>query len=273
MEKSMPIAIVAVIISVVAIASAVVLKPTVAIGAGAVGGNELADNSVTSGKIVDGTIRTEDIAEGVIAEFAIPDNSITSAKIQNGTITNVDISPTAAIALSKLATYPFGLADLAANSVDDTKIVDGSVTSTDIQDGTIQTTDMAAGALTQTAENFGTAVDTTTTVWSFLDDLDEARLMITTGNNPVLIVFSGVFSDNTAGGRVRILLDIDGGIYAHATRTGTSAAAGDPFALTFSCMPTLSAGTHTIQVKWCVMGAGQEGSAYNRVLDVIELKR
>jgi len=250
MEKSTPMAIAAVIISVIAITSTIVLRPTLEIGAGAVGTNELADSSVTSPKILDGTIQTIDIAPGVITELAIEDNSITSAKILDGTIVDADIT-TAGIS----------------------RIADDAVTSAKILDGTIQTIDIAAGALTKTAENFGTAIDNTIASWVSFEDLDEAGVEITTDNNPVLIMFSGVFSNNTAGGRVRILLHVDGIFYGHATRTGTSAAAGDPFVLAFNCMPTLSAGTHTVQVVWCVMAPGQVGSAYNRVLNVIELKR
>jgi len=74
-----------------------------------------------------------------------------------------------------------------------------------------------------------------------------------------------------AGGRVRIGLVIDGNLYITATRTGTSANANDPFVLAFNCMSSLSAGSHTIQVIWWVT-IGQ-GSAYNRTLDVVELKR
>ncbi|MDP2422795.1 MAG: tail fiber domain-containing protein, partial [Bacteroidales bacterium] len=54
---------------------------------------EVVDNSITSAKILDGTIATADLG----------DNSVTSAKIVDGTIANADISPTAAIAAGKLA--------------------------------------------------------------------------------------------------------------------------------------------------------------------------
>ncbi|MCS7000680.1 MAG: tail fiber domain-containing protein [Candidatus Kapabacteria bacterium] len=53
----------------------------------------IANNAVTSAKILDGTIATADLAN----------NAVTSAKIDDGTIVNADISATAAIAVSKLA--------------------------------------------------------------------------------------------------------------------------------------------------------------------------
>ncbi|WKW85491.1 minor tail protein [Rhodococcus phage Reynauld] len=53
---------------------------------------KLAANSVDSSKIVDASIQTGDLADG----------AVTSAKILDGTIVNADISPTAAIAKTKL---------------------------------------------------------------------------------------------------------------------------------------------------------------------------
>ena len=288
--QMMAISAVAVVLSIIAIGSAVILKPTATIGAGAVGSNELADNSVTGAKVADGTITDADIVSGGISRIAdgaitlaklaadaivslenIADNSITSINIQDGTITDADISSTAAIDPSKLATYPFGLDDLATDSVNSAKVVDNSITSADIQDGTIQTEDIAENALTQTAENFADAVAITTQEEPNYENLDSARIDITTDNSPVLILFSGVFSNNIAGRRVRVGLVIDGNLYITATRTGTSVGASDPFVLAFNCMPTLSAGPHTIQVIWWV-DIGQ-GTAYNRTLDIVELKR
>lgn len=294
MEKSMPIAVVAVVISVVAIALAAILQPTLTIGAEAVGTNELADDAVTSGKIADGTITDADIADGsitlqdlssavvnVITGIEnIADNSITSAEIADETIQTVDIANNS-ITSEKIADGTITLADIGpiiissidgvSNDGGDIDLVssDGSITI--VPDDLANKIDIGVGVVTQTAENWAGTTDTTT-AWATYENLDDARVEITTGNNPVLIMFSGVFSDNMAGGRVRIGLTIDDGLYAHATRTGTSAAVGDPFVLTFNCMPTLSAGTHTIQVVWQTYFAGTEATAYNRVLDVIELK-
>jgi hypothetical protein len=323
MEKSMSIAVVAVIISVVAIVSAVALKPTLRIGAGAIGTNELANGSVTGEKILDGTVTDVDITTDGISNIAddavgsgqiadnsialqdlssdvaaviagvenIADNSITGAKIQDGTITDVDISVE-------------GISRIADNSITGAMVQDGTLIAADVSpdmisslngvsndggnidlistDGSIlivpqadaNAVDLRSGVVvTQTAETYGEAVDTTTAVWDSYESLADAGMELTTGNNPVLITFSGVFSNDTAGGRVRIGLLIDDVFYGHTTRTGTSAAAGDPFVLSFTCIPTLSEGTHNIRVAWCVMSAGQQGSAYNRVLDIVEFKR
>lgn len=93
------------------------------------------DNSVTSAKIVDGTIVNNDIANGVlsgtkflantIAGDRLQDNTltaikmqdgiITSAKILDGTIIDADINASAAIAATKIANTPSG--NLAATTV------------------------------------------------------------------------------------------------------------------------------------------------------------
>lgn len=84
----------------------------------------IADGSITSAKILNGTIATDDIA----------DSSITSAKIVNGTIVNADISSSAAIDATKIS----GTAITAADT--------GTVTSTMIADGTIVNADISASA-------------------------------------------------------------------------------------------------------------------------------
>ena len=111
---SMATAIIAIIIAVIAIASGFIIKPDFSIGAGSIDENELADSSVTSEKIMDGTIVDDDIndigiskisdgavtmgdlSSSVLAAMAgagiIVDNSITSQKIMNETITANDIS-------------------------------------------------------------------------------------------------------------------------------------------------------------------------------------
>ena len=145
MERSMLIAIGAVIISVVAITSAIVLKPTLAIGTGAVGADELANNSVTGDKIVDGTITDADIISTGISRIAnnavgsdqVADNSITSAKIRDEDIAAIDIA-TGAVTTDEILDETVGAADIA----------DGAVTTSEILDGTIATTDIANGAVT-----------------------------------------------------------------------------------------------------------------------------
>lgn len=127
MEKSMSIAIGAIIISIVAITSTVVLKPTLAIGAGAVGTNELADDSVTGDKIVDGTITDADITSTGISRIA--DDAITSPKIAEADGTTGQDTNT-------------------GSGVKTGHIQDSAVNSAKIADDTISTIDIANGAVT-----------------------------------------------------------------------------------------------------------------------------
>ncbi|MBX2914959.1 MAG: tail fiber domain-containing protein [Cyclobacteriaceae bacterium] len=73
----------------------------------------IANNAITSAKVLDGTIVTADLADGSVNSVKILDGSImtadvadgaiTTTKILDGTITNADLNATAAIAVSKLA--------------------------------------------------------------------------------------------------------------------------------------------------------------------------
>ncbi len=79
-------------------------------------GIDVADNAITSAKILDGTIATADIADGAITTNKISNNAINSGRIINGTIIAADLS-------------------------------DGAVTSAKILDGTIATIDIADNAV------------------------------------------------------------------------------------------------------------------------------
>ncbi len=97
----------------------------------------------------------------------VADNRITSSKILDGTIATTDLG-NSAVTSAKIADGSVAVADLASNSVNGTKIVDlgigtadladGSVTSDKIADGNIATADLANGAVTTTKINSTGAV-------------------------------------------------------------------------------------------------------------------
>ena len=91
--------------------------------------DNIADDAVTSAKVVDGAIATADLA----------DNSVTGIKMVDGTI---------------------GTADLADNSVTSIKIANGTITTGDLADQSIITTKIANAAVTfpQIADGSVTAV-------------------------------------------------------------------------------------------------------------------
>lgn len=151
------IAVLAIVISIVAIASTVIVKPVSTIGASSVGENELANNSVTSSKVVDGTLTDDDVSDTGISKIAddaiasdqiisnsimlqdlnsevlaamtgvveIANNSITGEKLANGTITNVHISGSADIDPSKILGTAWTSENDGSGSGLDADILDG----------------------------------------------------------------------------------------------------------------------------------------------------
>lgn len=121
---------------------------TIAIVNGGVDTLQLADNAVTSTKILDGTIALIDLASNSVDSSKIVDGSVAiadlaidsvdSSKIVNGSIAAVDIV-NGAVDSSKILDASVLLADLASDSVNSAKIVDGSISTIDI--GNLQVTD------------------------------------------------------------------------------------------------------------------------------------
>ena len=297
----MGVAVLAIVISIAAIVSTVIVKPVSTISANSVGGNELADSSVTSGKVADGTLTDDDISDTGISKIA--DNAITSDHITASSITLSDLSSEVIAAIK-------GVVDIANNSIKGANIVDGTITTVDIADSAINsdkiengavTTDqlasdvsdqlvtngdshdhsggdgapiptegIASGAITQVVENAIRSTVTTTTFW---DPLPDTTVEITTDANPVLIIFSGSFSSSHAGGHANVQLQIDGANDPVVLMYGESSNANDRFVLSFNRVSTLTAGAHTIRVTWTVGSPGETATCYNRIIDVIELKR
>lgn len=88
---------------------------------------EPANNSVTSLKILDGSIVTGDLANGTVTSAKIADGNVNTSDLADGSITS-----------SKIADGTITATDLGT----------GSVTSTKISDGTIATVDIANSAVT-----------------------------------------------------------------------------------------------------------------------------
>ena len=115
---------------------------------GAVGTNELADNSVTSMKIVDGTIATIDIANNAVDNTKLANNAVRTENI-------VDLNVTT----GKLANDAVTNAKLADDSVQTDQIMDGVVTNTKLADMAVNTEELADNAVTA-AKLANNAVDT-----------------------------------------------------------------------------------------------------------------
>jgi hypothetical protein len=100
------IAVVALLLSLVAIASAFVMTPEMTVEDRSIDTSKLADDSVTSSKIDDGAINPDHLSDTALKLISgigeIADNSITSSKIADGTVANIDISNSADIDPSKI---------------------------------------------------------------------------------------------------------------------------------------------------------------------------
>lgn len=120
---SMVTAVLAIIISIIAVTSGVFLKPVSTLGASSVGENELADNSVTSSKVAPDTLTDDDISDTGISKIA--DNAITSDHITASSITLLDLSSEVIAAMT-------GMVDIANNSITGEKIANGTITNVHI---------------------------------------------------------------------------------------------------------------------------------------------
>jgi hypothetical protein len=279
------------------------------IGNSAVTSSKLADNTVTTEDIADGTITDNDINTTGISRIKdssigtnhltqtvldllylnvsfIGNNSITSEKIKDYNIKNVDIANNTissekildnTITEDDIGSDAVGIDELQEDSVDEDNIQDDSINSDHIQDGAVDTDDIAENAVTefwQKNTSLGVGLDSTMEQDEFVN-LTYATLNITTGNNPLLILFSGVFSASVAEEAVQIMLHIDGDPVIPTTRKGTSVSGDSTFTLAFNYITELESGDHTIQVKWRVAPSGiaPTANAYNRILDIIEMKK
>jgi len=163
------IAVVALLLSLVAITSAFVITPEMTIQDSSIDTSKLAEDSVTSEIIIDDTITDEDIADNSISSshiidgaitisdlhsdvievmsgetemiLDIPDNSITSEKIVDGEVKSEDIAEDA-IGSSEIISNSIGIEELKDDSVGTDNLLDNSITSEKIIDETITEDDI-----------------------------------------------------------------------------------------------------------------------------------
>ncbi|MDP2208491.1 MAG: hypothetical protein Q8K98_06925 [Bacteroidota bacterium] len=95
--------------------------------------DDVADNVVTSTKILDGAVTAADLATNSVTTVKITDNNITSAKIAAGAVGTTQIADNA-VTSAKILDGTVAAADLASNSVTTAKIADNNVTAAKIAD-------------------------------------------------------------------------------------------------------------------------------------------
>jgi len=105
-------------------------------------------------------------------------------------------------------------------------------------------------------------------------DLDEMTITFTPRfeGSRIIIIFDGMFRNNTASCGAEVVVNIDGSDVATTTRGGVSAAANLEFTLTSHHETTLSIASHTIKIRWrrTIGGTAIAFSTYRR-LTLIEI--
>ena len=107
----------------------------------------IATGKVTSAKILDGGITSEDLGPSSVTTAKIADKSVTSSKIADRTITTLNMA-SGSVTSAEIVDRTIVTADLADNSVVSSKIVDGGVTRTDLADNCITTEKLINGSVT-----------------------------------------------------------------------------------------------------------------------------
>jgi hypothetical protein len=111
-----------------------------------------AANTVFSTDIVDGQVKTADLASAAVTNGKLGNNAVTGAKVSDGSLASGDLAGSA-VTSSKLAD----------SSVTQAKLNSNAVTSAKIADGSVGAQDLASAIKTTGASAYGHIVDTTVT--------------------------------------------------------------------------------------------------------------
>jgi hypothetical protein len=104
-------------------------------------GTAYAANTVFSTDIVDGQVKTPDLADSAVTNVKIAPSAVGSGRILDGSIANVDIAA-GAIQSNSVLDESLTSADLATDSVGPTEIIDNSIDTGEIVDNSIFAADL-----------------------------------------------------------------------------------------------------------------------------------
>lgn len=116
------------------------------------------------------------------------------------------------------------------------------------------------------------ATDNPTTVSYEYSDLAEMTITMTTGANPVFILFNGTFKESSGESNLSIIINIDGVDKVESRRGFLDVSVNEWNHLSSSWLGMMGAGTHTFKVRWKVDFGTATACAKERTLQVIELK-
>jgi len=293
MKKMIPVVVITWVLSLVTTLAVVYFAPSMfpplsaeTIADEAIITTKLADGSVSSSKILDGTITAQDLADGSVIAVKVADDAVTTAKIADGTITEDDLSNSAivtvkladeAVTSSKILDGTITAADLADGSIISVKIVDGAVTTRKIADYAVTNLKLAPFAIPFNS-TYSTTVISTTQTGNWVNMTDMSVNLTLSRTSHLLIMFSATAQNNDPNNRVVMralvnnLVAFPGAVFLTPTLTVSElnqhAIGWASHAFNFY-RPSVSAGTYTIKMQWIVtVGTGDIGY---RTLTVIVL--
>jgi hypothetical protein len=113
---------------------------------------DLANNAVTTGKIQDGQVGTADIGTGAVTSTSVADNSLTATDLGSSSVGSDEIATDAVNATEiadnsidggEIVNDSLGQSDIATSGVAGAEVSDGSLTGADIASNSITTADLA----------------------------------------------------------------------------------------------------------------------------------
>ena len=113
---------------------------------GTIDSKDLASDSITTDKILDGAVTADKIADGAITEVKMASDSITTDKLKDGAITSSKIAPDA-ITTDKVADLSLTGAKIQNGAITGAKIQDNTITGAEIQNGKIGSNKIAPNAI------------------------------------------------------------------------------------------------------------------------------
>lgn len=123
----------------------------------------------------------------------------------------------------------------------------------------------------QSSQVVGVTSNSTTTSTSYVD-LAEMTITLTTGANPVLVVFSSTFAHDSSGESTFVIVDIDGVSKTESAREWIRGTTNTRSILSTSWLSTVTAASHTWKIQWKTTAGVATAFITNRTMQVIELK-